>query len=76
MRPVEDNLWAVTFANHEQRLYKGVIMCNGHHWCKRFPEFEGEFKGEIIHSKDYTNDQNNLKVKESWLLVAETLPVI
>ena len=53
VRPVEDNLWEVTFANQEQRIYKGVVMCNGHHWCKRFPEFEGEFKGEIIHSKDY-----------------------
>ncbi len=53
VRPVEDNLWEVTFANQEQRIYKGVVMCNGHHWCKRFPKFEGEFKGEIIHSKDY-----------------------
>ena len=55
--PVEDNLWQVSFANGEQRLYKGVIMCNGHHWCKRFPEFEGEFDGDIIHSKDYKKPQ-------------------
>jgi len=53
VRPIEDNLWEVTFANGEQRIYKGVLLCNGHHWCKRFPEFEGEFLGEIIHSKDY-----------------------
>ncbi|MDJ0797101.1 MAG: NAD(P)-binding domain-containing protein [Calothrix sp. MO_167.B12] len=53
VRPVENNLWEVTFANQEQRIYKGVVMCNGHHWYKRFPEFNGEFKGEIIHSKDY-----------------------
>ena len=53
VRPIEDNLWEVTFADGEQRIYKGVVMCNGHHWCRRFPEFEGEFSGEIIHSKDY-----------------------
>ena len=53
VRPVENNLWEVTFANGERRIYKGVLLCNGHHWCKRFPKFEGEFKGEIIHSKDY-----------------------
>ncbi|NDJ25200.1 NAD(P)-binding domain-containing protein [Nostoc sp. B(2019)] len=53
VRPVENNLWEVTFANGEQRIYKGVLLCNGHHWCKRFPKFNGEFKGEIIHSKDY-----------------------
>ncbi len=53
VRPVEDNLWEVTFADGEQRLYKGVLMCNGHHWSKRFPQLPGQFSGEIIHSKDY-----------------------
>jgi len=53
VRPIENNLWQVTFANQEQRIYKGVILCNGHHWYKRFPHFKGEFQGEIIHSKDY-----------------------
>ncbi|WP_193195859.1 flavin-containing monooxygenase [Nostoc sp. MG11] len=62
VRPVENNLWEVTFANGEQRIYKGVLLCNGHHWCKRFPKFNGEFKGEIIHSKDYKRS-NQLRGK-------------
>ncbi len=53
VRPIENNFWEVTFADGEQRIYKGVLVCNGHHWCKRFPKFEGKFNGEIIHSKDY-----------------------
>lgn len=53
LRPIENNLWEVSFANGEQRIYKGVLICNGHHWCKRFPQFQGQFNGEIIHSKDY-----------------------
>ncbi len=53
VRPIENNLWQVTFANQEQRIYKGVILCNGHHWFKRFPQFQGNFQGDIIHSKDY-----------------------
>jgi hypothetical protein len=53
IRPVENNFWEVTFENGEQRLYKGVVLCNGHHWSKRFPEFRGDFVGDIIHSKDY-----------------------
>lgn len=53
VRPIENNLWQVTFANEETRIYKGVILCNGHHWCKRFPEFQGEFTGNIIHAKNY-----------------------
>ncbi|MBD2342537.1 flavin-containing monooxygenase [Anabaena subtropica] len=62
LRPVENNLWEVTFTNGEQHLYKGVLMCNGHHWCKRFPKFAGEFDGEIIHTKDYKHP-NQLRGK-------------
>lgn len=57
VRPIEDNLWEVTFADQEQRIYQGVLLCNGHHWCKRLPQFEGNFNGEIIHSKDYKHPQ-------------------
>ncbi|MEJ1932653.1 NAD(P)-binding domain-containing protein [Nostoc sp. NIES-2111] len=53
LRPIENNLWEATFTSGEQRIYKGVLVCNGHHWCKRFPKFEGQFNGEIIHTKDY-----------------------
>ncbi|MGA7938102.1 MAG: NAD(P)-binding domain-containing protein [Kovacikia sp.] len=53
VRPIADNRWAVTFANDEQRVYQGVLLCNGHHWSERFPTFQGQFKGEIIHSKAY-----------------------
>lgn len=53
VRPIENNLWEVTFSNGEERIYKGVLVCNGHHWSKRFPKFEGQFNGEIIHTKDY-----------------------
>ncbi|MEO1622399.1 MAG: NAD(P)-binding domain-containing protein, partial [Cyanobacteria bacterium J06632_3] len=53
VRPIEQDLWEVTFDNDERSVYKGVLLCNGHHWCKRFPEFKGDFSGEIWHSKDY-----------------------
>ena len=45
--------WTVKFADGEERTYKGVIVCNGHHWDKRYPEFRGNFTGEMLHSKDY-----------------------
>lgn len=57
LRPVENNQWGVTFSTGEQRIYKGVLICNGHHWCKRFPQFKGTFKGNIIHSKDYKHPE-------------------
>ncbi len=56
-RPIEQNRWEVTFENSDRTVYKavykGVLLCNGHHWSKRFPEFKGDFSGEMWHSKDY-----------------------
>jgi cation diffusion facilitator CzcD-associated flavoprotein CzcO len=51
--PRADELWDVELATGERRTYKGVLVCNGHHWHKRFPNYEGEFAGEYLHSKDY-----------------------
>jgi hypothetical protein len=52
-RPLADETWEVETADGEKRVYKGVVVCNGHHWDKRFPSYAGEFAGEMIHSKDY-----------------------
>lgn len=51
--PEDASRWTVKFADGETRTYKGVIVCNGHHWDKRYPELRGTFAGEILHSKDY-----------------------
>lgn len=58
-RPVErveqapDATWRVTFADGETEPFKGVLVCNGHHWAKAFPPWVGDFSGEVLHSKDY-----------------------
>jgi thioredoxin reductase len=58
VNPIEDNLWEVTFADYSTKIYKGVIVCNGHHWSKNYPEYEGTFTGDSFHSKDYkSSDQ-------------------
>lgn len=51
--PRRDELWDVELASGERRVYKGVLVCNGHHWHKRWPNYPGEFTGEFIHSKDF-----------------------
>lgn len=53
VRPVENDLWEVTFQDEEKRIYKAVLVCNGHHWHKRMPALEGQFDGQIMHAKDY-----------------------
>lgn len=55
--PLPEGRWQVELASGEKRIYKGVIVCSGHHWDKRFPNYAGKFTGEYIHSKDYKNPQ-------------------
>ncbi|HZS05981.1 MAG TPA: NAD(P)-binding domain-containing protein [Blastocatellia bacterium] len=52
-RPLPDERWEVELADGERRIYKGVLVCNGHHWDRRFPVYPGTFAGEYYHSKDY-----------------------
>src|SRR5690606_5891496 len=44
--PIEGGRWSVKFADGQERTYKGVVVCNGHHWDKRYPELHGAFAGE------------------------------
>lgn len=48
-----DTGWDITLNTGQTHRYEGVIICNGHHWDRRWPEYPGEFTGELIHSKDY-----------------------
>ncbi len=51
-------LWRVTFADGTTERFKGVYVCNGHHWKKNFPGWVSDFSGEVLHAKDYkTPDQ-------------------
>lgn len=51
--PREDGSWEVELEGGEKRQYKGLLVCNGHHWSRRFPDYPGKFAGEYMHSKDY-----------------------
>lgn len=30
-----------------------LVVCNGHHWQPRYPEYPGEFSGEYLHSHQF-----------------------
>ncbi|HZA90491.1 MAG TPA: NAD(P)-binding domain-containing protein [Solirubrobacterales bacterium] len=50
--------WRVELASGEERDYAGVVVANGHHWNKRYPDYPGEFDGHEIHSKDYKRPED------------------
>ncbi len=33
--------------------YRAVLVCNGHHWNPRWPNFPGRFDGRMTHSRQY-----------------------
>jgi hypothetical protein len=52
VRPV-DGGWEVAFDGHPAERFRGVVVCNGHHWSKDLPAWTADFRGEVLHSKDY-----------------------
>ena len=57
LRPVAGNRWEATLEGGETLTYKGAIVCNGHHWDRRWPDYPGRFAGEFIHPKDYKDPE-------------------
>jgi cation diffusion facilitator CzcD-associated flavoprotein CzcO len=47
------DLWRVSFADGTTCDYRGVVVCNGHHWDRRWPNYPGTLGVDFIHSKDY-----------------------
>ena len=45
--------WQATLSTGEKRQYRAVIIANGHNWDPKYPEFPGEFTGEVLHSAQY-----------------------
>ena len=52
VEPLE-NGWRVTLEGGEDRLYRGVVIANGHNWDPRLPKYTGEFTGTTLHSSEY-----------------------
>ncbi len=50
---VRAETWSVTLENGERRIYRGVIIANGHHWDPNWPRYPGEFAGTQLHSAQY-----------------------
>lgn len=53
---LEDGRWQVATRQKGQtneRIFDELVVCNGHHWEPRYPQYPGTFEGEIIHSHDF-----------------------
>lgn len=45
--------WVVSLKGGERREYRGVVIANGHNWDPRWPDYPGQFAGDVLHSSQY-----------------------
>jgi len=62
--PLPDGHWELELAGGEKRIYKGLIVCNGHHWDARLPDFAGTFDGEFSGRSQMYAGKGGLRI--SW----------
>ncbi len=60
--PLADGRWTVrsTHQPTQQRqteTFDYLVVCNGHHWKPRWPEYPGKFEGEWLHSHGFKRAQ-------------------
>lgn len=50
---LRDGRWEVRLSHGAPREYDYLLVCNGHHWDARTPEYPGEFDRYQVHSHHY-----------------------
>src|SRR5882724_6179602 len=53
-----EGTWRVTLKSGESRLFRAVVVANGHLWDPRYPNFTGQFDGNAIHSHHYRTSES------------------
>ncbi len=61
--------WNLTLQDGSRQSFDALLVCNGHHWDPRFPDFPGSFDGPTIHSHDYVDPSTPLELKGKRVLV-------
>lgn len=53
---IDAAIWEITTEKNGLRTvsqFSHLVVCNGHHWKPRYPEYPGKFTGEFIHSHNF-----------------------
>lgn len=52
----DNGLWEVTTLKDENKqvqTFTDLVVCNGHHWEPKYPNYPGKFSGSFLHSHQY-----------------------
>jgi cation diffusion facilitator CzcD-associated flavoprotein CzcO len=61
--------WLVSLEDGTREAFDALLVCNGHHWDPRCPDFPGSFDGPQIHSHDYIDPSDPLDLHGKRVLV-------
>jgi hypothetical protein len=61
--------WRIMLDDGSQECFDALLVCNGHHWDPRYPDFPGNFDGPQIHSHDYIDPSTPLDLQGRRVLV-------
>ena len=53
---LDNGHWEVTTIKDENEhveIFTDLVVCNGHHWEPKYPNYSGEFTGDFLHSHQY-----------------------
>ncbi len=53
----------------ETRRYTDLVVATGHHWDPRFPDYPGEFAGDLIHSHAYRDPFDPVDMRGKTVIV-------
>ncbi len=53
LNKLAESSWRATLAGGSTESFEAVIVCNGHHWSPRLPNYPGSFSGRTLHSHDF-----------------------
>lgn len=67
--PREGGGWTITTDAGEVLEFDFLVVGNGHHWDPRYPDFDGEFEGETLHSHHYLSPTEPLELTDKRVLV-------
>ena len=61
--------WLITLEDGTREAFDALLVCNGHHWDPRYPDFAGSFDGPQIHSHNYIDPSTPLDLYGKRVLV-------
>ena len=72
-----ENIWEVTTVcegEEKTENFTDLVVCNGHHWQPKYPNYPGEFSGEFLHSHQFKKatpfkDKKVLVIGSSYAII-------